>query len=150
MVEQLDLNGVPPVPWSNGAGTTRLLATAEDAQGRLLWRISVADLAIDAEFSHFVGIDRLFVALGKVTLTVDGVVEDVEPWGQVRFPGEASTAVAVAEPTQALNVMTGRDLCTVVVRGSAVDDPVPDGADFSLCLGDRRADVLLTRLPEAS
>jgi len=47
----LDPAAFDPVPWANGAGTTRELALARDAEGQTLWRVSLADLDQSASFS---------------------------------------------------------------------------------------------------
>jgi len=57
---------VTPVPWRNGAGTTRELASSAGPDGGFRWRISLADLARDAPFSSFPATDRLFTALGPL------------------------------------------------------------------------------------
>lgn len=140
----VDPSGVVPAPWPNGARTTRELASAVSPDGDLLWRVSVADLDGDAEFSNFAGVDRLFVALGPLRLTVDGERHRYRTGDRVRFPGEAVVSVSPAAPTRALNVMTGRGACLaeVVLRpqGAAQGSP-----DVTVLLGDLAADVLLTR-----
>ncbi|GAB3375913.1 HutD/Ves family protein [Amycolatopsis echigonensis] len=132
---------VTPVPWRNGAGTTRELAAHADR-----WRISVADLLEDAPFSAFPGIDRLFTALGPLRLTINGTPADLERGDQIRFAGEDTVTVSIDQPTQALNVMTRRGLCRaeVVLRDPSAE--CTDGAVTSVDLGEQIADILLTTL----
>lgn len=103
-----DPSTVRPVPWRNGAGSTRELAVGEDPAGQVQWRISLADLDGRAEFSIFNGMDRLFVPLGGVWLTVDGDAVHLLPGEHLQFPGEAAVFVEPDAPTQALNVMVRR------------------------------------------
>jgi environmental stress-induced protein Ves len=145
----LDPSQVAPIPWANGAGTTRELATASDPEGQTLWRISIADLDRDAPFSTFSGMDRLFTALGRVRLTIDGTPVDLDPGEQVRFPGEAAVTVSLARPTRALNVMTRRDACSADVILRAAGAPVTSRAVATVDLGEHVADVVVT-LPQGA
>ncbi|TAM71119.1 MAG: HutD family protein [Microbacteriaceae bacterium] len=63
------------MPWRNGAGTTLEVARADDpATGRMLWRVSIADVPSDGPFSAFDGYRRIISVLeGEgMQLTVDG------------------------------------------------------------------------------
>jgi environmental stress-induced protein Ves len=137
----LDPSLVQPVPWRNGAGSTRGLAVATDPDGRTRWRISVADLEVDAPFSPFPGMERLFVALGPLRLAVDGAVTAMTHGDQVRFAGEATVSVALDEPTRALNVMTRRGRCRAEVALRPSGEPAPDGADATVLLPPTCADI---------
>ncbi|MCM2394129.1 HutD family protein [Streptomyces sp. CWNU-1] len=133
-----------PVLWANGAGTTRELASASDSTGRILWRISLADLARDAPFSTFPGVDRLFTALGRVRLTIDGNPVDLDPGEQIRFPGEAAVSVSLLQPTQALNVMTRRDACSADVILRSARETATSNTVETVDLGEQAADVVVT------
>ena len=134
---------VAPVPWHNGLGATRELASLHDDDGALLWRISLASLSGDAAFSDFPGLDRLFVALGAVALEIDGERHVLDHRDQVRFAGTAAVCAHVPAPTQALNVMTrsGRARASVTLRASSA--PAPD-ADVTVDLGADVADIRIT------
>lgn len=107
-----------PVPWANGLGTTREIATAASAprgadQGPgFRWRISLADLTQDSPFSRLPGVDRVFTLLtpGPVHLSVHGQARRVDPRVPVAFAGEDDVAVELgsAGPQQALNLMVDR------------------------------------------
>lgn len=140
----LDPARATPVPWRNGAGVTRELAVTTDTDGATLWRISLADLDGDVPFSQFPGLDRLLLAVGDLSLTIDGTVVDLGPGEQVRFPGEAAVAIRLDEPAQALNVMTRRDAFRADVVLRLAREPVTPGALARVILGDSVADVLLT------
>lgn len=139
----LDPERVAPVPWRNGGGVTRELATRDDDDGDLLWRISLASLEKDARFSTFPGMDRIFVALGDLDLVVDGSTVRVQRRDQIRFRGEADVQVSLDYPTQALNVMMRRGRCSGEVVLRATTDPPIDWATATVHLGELAADVLL-------
>ncbi|WP_328320749.1 HutD family protein [Kribbella sp. NBC_00382] len=108
MARILTPDAVTPVPWRNGAGSTRQLL--DDPAG---WRLSVADLDQDAEFSDFPGLDRTFLPLVDVVLHIDGERRPVARGTATTFPGEASVAVElVAGPGRAVNLMTARGRCS--------------------------------------
>ncbi|MET0820165.1 MAG: HutD family protein [Aeromicrobium sp.] len=118
----LDPRAVAPTAWRNGLGSTRELAAGTDPDDSTSWRISVATLDHDVEFSTFPGMDRTLVALGPLRLSIDGQVAALEAGDRVSFAGESDVSVALAMPTSALNVMTRRGSCRseVVLR-------TPDG-----------------------
>jgi environmental stress-induced protein Ves len=50
------------VPWKNGGGITHEVAKAEE-DGRLLWRLSLAEVASDGPFSLFPGLARILTVI---------------------------------------------------------------------------------------
>lgn len=50
------------VPWKNGGGITHEVAKAE-ADGRLLWRLSLAEVASEGPFSLFPGLARILTVI---------------------------------------------------------------------------------------
>ncbi|MFF0085890.1 HutD family protein [Streptomyces canus] len=147
----LDPSRVAPAPWRNAAGATRELATGTDASGRVLWRISVADLDRDAPFSTFPGLDRLFVALGPLQLTIDGRQQGLAVGDQARFTGEAPVTVALDTPTRALNVMTRRGACRAEVTlrpATAPRLPADATTTLTVLLDELAADVRLFKEPD--
>jgi environmental stress-induced protein Ves len=145
----LDPSRVALSPWRNGAGATRELAvrTGPDGpgsfDGRVEWRISLADLDSDAPFSAYPGMNRLFVALGVLRLTVDDVEHVCRVGDQVRFPGEASASVRITTATRALNVMTRRGRFRAEVVLQPAGPPGAHPASARVLLGDRAADAQL-------
>jgi environmental stress-induced protein Ves len=108
---------VEAVAWRNGAGATRELVN--DPAG---WRVSVAELEVDAAFSKFEGVDRVFMPLVDVVLWIDGVRRPVASGTTASFPGEAAVSVElVGGAGRAVNLMTARGRCsgglTVLSRG---------------------------------
>jgi len=104
-------DAVEAVAWRNGAGFTRELV--DDPAG---WRLSVADLEVDAAFSTFEGVDRIFLPLVDVVLRIDGMQRLVARCSVASFPGEADVAVElVAGAGRAVNLMTVRGRCSGVL-----------------------------------
>lgn len=145
-----DPRAVSPVAWRNGLGSTRELAVGTDADGSTSWRISVATLDREVEFSTFPGMDRVFVALGPLSLTVDGEVTALHAGDQVRFAGEADVSVAVTRRTSALNVMTRRGGFRAEVVLRTPDEPQLPGTTDSVDLQTLVADVRIHPQQETS
>jgi environmental stress-induced protein Ves len=97
--------------WKNGLGFTTELAR-RPAEGEIEWRVSIAEIEVDAPFSEFPGLDRSLLVLegAGVRLCVDER-ESVRRVGDpaLSFPGEASVRCALlAGSTRDFNVMTRR------------------------------------------
>lgn len=122
-------------PWKNGKGVTVELARAE-AEGAILWRLSMATVAEDGPFSLFPGIERnLTVISGPgFRLVGDGVALDCRPLVPVAFAGDiALSAQGTARgPSDDFNVMTARHLPRPEVR--VTDGPVQFAAGNLLAL----------------
>lgn len=121
------LDEVLPEPWRNGAGTTRPLASgwANASSGHAAlsrdgaapdWRLSLADIVADGEFSLFPGMDRyaLLLGSGAVKLTSSSA-EPVcaQPLQAVRFAGEPrwhAQRQSGSSQTQFMNLMVRRSL----------------------------------------
>jgi environmental stress-induced protein Ves len=141
--ERIDWRDVPARPWKNGAGETRDIACEPlpaDADGDFAWRISVAEIARDAPFSRYPGIDRCIVLLqgaGMHLREAGGawkrrLDQAFEPF---RFAGEAEVAASLVDgASQDLNVMTrrGRWRSDVTTWHDAASVPAAD-AGVLLC-----------------
>ena len=101
-----------PLPWKNGGGVTREVASFPPIGGLtdFDWRISLADVAVDGPFSAFDGYDRMIavVAGAGMALTVDGTEHVVTrrpvPFA---FSGASDTACRLLDgPIMDFNVMT--------------------------------------------
>jgi environmental stress-induced protein Ves len=109
----IDVRESTPKPWKNGAGVTREIAVepADATLDDFEWRISVAEIARDAPFSAFAGVDRCIVLLqgcGMQLRTDDGAIDarldrPLEPF---RFAGDVPvTATLIDGPCVDFNVM---------------------------------------------
>jgi hypothetical protein len=129
-----------PVPWRNGAGSTRQLV--DDPAG---WRLSVAELEQDAAFSDFPGLDRIFLPLVEVLLYLDGERHPVDRNTATTFPGEASVAMElVAGPGRAVNLMTTRGRCSGSLTAISRPDWDQDQPGLFVDLGEVLVEVQIS------
>lgn len=117
----------PSVPWKNGGGVTREvasgamrapLAPADPVDG-FDWRVSVADVDAQGPFSSFPGIDRVITLVeGEgMVLTVDGTRQPVAQLAPFSFSGDAATDCELkAGAVRDMNVMTRRGRATAQVQ----------------------------------
>jgi hypothetical protein len=108
------------MPWRNGLGTTiELLKKDLVGDQGFAWRLSMADVTSDGEFSNFSGYDRCLLLLEGVGLTLDcnGHQHRLEqPLQAARFRGEDQTYASLhAGPIKDFNIMTHRQHCTARV-----------------------------------
>jgi environmental stress-induced protein Ves len=101
------------VRWKNGLGWTTELAIRPTIQGEFDWRVSIAEVDADCEFSCFPGIDRsLLVLAGEgMALTVgDSPAVELRAGGlPLAFSGDLPAhARLLGGPTRDFNVMTRR------------------------------------------
>ena len=114
--ERIATAALAPQPWKNGAGLTREMAVAPQGAGHANfdWRISLAEVAGDAPFSAFPGIDRCITLLrgaGMRLASVDGSVDHRldQPLVPFRFSGDlALNATLLGGACTDFNVMTRR------------------------------------------
>lgn len=102
-------------PWKNGNGVTHeIMIEPPDATvaGGFIWRLSIADVKVDAPFSEFPGCDRTMVVFDGMGMILEfpmGRREQVEPYGVFRFPGEVPcTGKLIDGAVSDLNAMTLR------------------------------------------
>ncbi len=99
--------------WKNGAGWTTEIVRRDGGDGALDWRISVAEVDADSEFSAFPGCDRTLLVLeGEgIELAVDGNERALlsPRSGPYVFSGDAPAKCRVLDgPTRDFNVITRR------------------------------------------
>ncbi|MEE2522376.1 HutD family protein [Pseudarthrobacter sp. J75] len=102
-----------PQPWRNGGGVTRELVShplaASSQDGTWDWRVSIAEVSKEGDFSTFPGMERVLTVVdGELfLLTVDGTEHPLEKYRPFRFSGDAAASGAL--PTgdvRDLNVIT--------------------------------------------
>ena len=110
--------GLSAVPWKNGGGSTIQIAIDPPDAGfdDFDWRISLATIAEDGEFSVFPGVDRTLALVEG-----HGAAVDIDGESQVllcpdepvlSFGGESRLVAKLNHgPTTDFNVMTRRDCC---------------------------------------
>jgi environmental stress-induced protein Ves len=111
------------MPWRNGLGTTIELLKQDlpDGDG-FAWRLSMADVIADGEFSNFSGYDRTLLLLegNGLMLDCDGVRQRLDkPLQAARFRGEDSTFATLPDgPVRDFNIMTQRQHCAARVTSA--------------------------------
>jgi environmental stress-induced protein Ves len=117
-------HGYRRVRWKNGLGWTTEIAV-EPPEGEWNWRISIATVDADSEFSRFPGVDRSLLVLEGA-----GMVLDVEGQGTftllaegppLSFSGDVATSSRLlAGPTRDFNVMTRRGVVSHTLQRRAL------------------------------
>lgn len=101
------LNDLVEVRWKNGGGVTREIASAQHGQG-LLWRLSMADVAVNGPFSDFAGLMRILTVIEGDAMaleTPEGVLM-ARPGVPVRFDGGLkATSRLTTGPLRDLNLI---------------------------------------------
>lgn len=109
--------------WKNGGGVTREIASAT-RNGRMVFRLSMADLAKGGPFSDFSGLTRILTVIqgGNMRLHTEQQVFHADLWEPVKFDGALKiTAELVDQPLTDFNLMFAPDQCdgTVsILRGA--------------------------------
>jgi uncharacterized protein len=141
-VHEYVVESLPDMPWKNGRGTTREIASwpAGSDPGSFCWRASIATIAASAPFSRFDGIDRTILLLagpGVHLRSNDGRIDhrlDTQ-WRPFSFAGDVDIECeTLGGKSRDFNVMTRRNSHrseTHVLEVGALLDPAP----FGLLLG---------------
>ena len=112
------------MPWRNGLGSTiELLKQDLPGSDGFAWRLSMAEVTTDGEFSNFSGYDRTLLLLEGKGLTLDCSGSDgsakhlakhhlEKPLQAARFKGEDPTFASLHDgPIKDFNIMTQRQAC---------------------------------------
>ena len=144
--ERIALAQIDPQPWKNGAGLTREIASHPPgaSMADFDWRVSVAEVAQDAPFSAFPGVDRCITLLrgaGMRLASADGAFDERldRPFEPLHFPGDLPLATTlIAGPCTDFNVMTRRSAvrCEVTRHDAAADLPAAEARLLWCCDGD--------------
>ncbi len=104
-------DGFVTMLWKNGGGITREIARVSE-DDRILWRLSMAEVASDGPFSAFPGLTRILTVIrgaGLVLRTPLGVMT-AEPMQPVRFSGDLPVdCTRIAGDVTDLNVIFDGD-----------------------------------------
>ncbi len=108
------------MPWRNGLGVTVEIIKQDlkDNDG-FAWRLSMADVTEDGDFSNFSGYDRTLVLLegNGMTLNCNGKKHCLSQTLQyAEFRGDDPTYATLHDgPIKDFNIMTHRDYCSAKV-----------------------------------
>ena len=114
------------MPWANGRGTSYEIASDRDDTDRWSWRVAIAPVVVDGEFSSLPGVDRELVVIegNGMVLEVDGESVECLPGRVIRFSGDSTTFARLVDgPFVDLGLMTVRDsvIGSMVVIADAGD-----------------------------
>ena len=125
------------VRWKNGGGVTREIAVAS-ARGKTIWRLSMADVAVDGPFSDFTGLTRILTVIrgnGMDLISAQGRLS-ADLNRPVRFDGALEIKSVLKDgPIRDLNLMFDPLLCDGDVVSFAGPCRHDFGADPHMMLG---------------
>ncbi|CUH86654.1 Various environmental stresses-induced protein [Phaeobacter sp. CECT 5382] len=85
---RFSLADIPQQAWKNGGGSTQELAMKTDAQGAMLWRVSLAEISSDGAFSTFPGFACIHCIVSGAGLTLSGAKRlEGKPLQPLHFDG---------------------------------------------------------------
>lgn len=98
------------MPWKNGGGTTREVATGGGAGGEWGWRVSIATVERDGAYSEYPGVDRtttVVVGNGSDLFHPDGSTIALNPLKPTLIPSDVALwGILRDDPILNFNVMT--------------------------------------------
>ncbi|CAO97268.1 HutD/Ves family protein [Erwinia tasmaniensis] len=112
MIHAYDSRTLPVGRWRNGGGETREIISFPPGVEDFDWRISIATIAADGDFSPFPGVDRLITLLnGGVTLyREDRIYQRLALNQPFAFAGEESIRARIDDTRSSdFNIMVRRD-----------------------------------------
>lgn len=119
-LERFDRAQLFATPWKNGGGVTREIARLPlgATMDSFDWRVSIAEISADGEFSRFPGVDRVIVLLEGDGVHLDSVDHRLDtPLVPFSFAGEAPIRARLLRgPSTDFNVMTRRSSARAEVR----------------------------------
>ena len=123
MITLLSPENFKTIPWKNGLGYTTELAISDGGNlDEFDWRLSIANVENDGDFSNFSGYQRNLVLIEGNGLTLDHRNGDVDKLTQLldiaRFDGASKThGTLVSGGIKDFNIMTNQTSFTPVVNG---------------------------------
>lgn len=114
MIHIYDSSTLPVSRWRNGGGETREIVSYPPGVADFDWRISIATIAAEGDFSLFPGIDRIITLLsGEVTLYRHHQQFQALTLHQpFSFAGEEPVSARLSAQTSTdFNIMARRSLC---------------------------------------
>ena len=137
-IHRFERDALIATPWKNGGGMTQEIACCP-AQADLHsfdWRLSIAQIASDGDFSAFPGVDRVITLLEGEGVHLSCPDTDIDhalktPLTPFAFPGEAAVqARLLGAHCHDLNVMTRRGVWQArvsIIRDATLILPASEG-----------------------
>jgi environmental stress-induced protein Ves len=150
MIRHLTRGDYRSMAWANGLGQTVEMIRVDGPEG-LLWRLSMASVVEDGDFSILPGIERNLTVLDGAGFRLTGAGIDLEarPLEPVAFPGDlAIRAEGLRGPSRDFNVMTARVLPRPQVRLLLPGRVASSGTLCLLCLAQGKGPLPGQRLGE--
>lgn len=127
------------MPWRNGLGTTvELIRRDLDHGNGFAWRLSMAEVTEDGEFSNFTGYQRCLLLLDGNGITLDcaGQLHRLEqPLQAAHFDGGDATFARLHDgPITDFNIMALRGHCRAAVTSQVNRDAAHIDIDTDLLL----------------
>lgn len=124
------------VPWKNGGGITRNIATGMRGDA-LAWRISRADVDVEGPFSNFEGLTRILTVVSNHSMELrhdDGILH-AHSWTPLKFDGGLEVVSHLPDgPLTDLNLMFDPTLCRAHAKVSRGPDQIAPPTDQSICV----------------
>ena len=143
-------------PWKNGGGLTHEIAR-EERDGRLLWRLSIAEVASDGPFSAFPGLARILTVIEGAGLHLDtpGGTLHALPFAPVAFSGDLPVrGRRIAGPVRDVNVIHDPDRIAASVRildaTAPLDCPPAPGRRYALLATGTGTRLDTTEIPQGA
>lgn len=135
-------SGFQTQPWKNGGGITHEIARKEE-RGRLLWRLSIAEVGSDGPFSAFPGLARILTVIAGEGLFLDTPEGRLSalPLAPLTFPGDLpADCTRIAGAVRDFNLIYDRRRIRAAVRvlGAGTETALgaaPGRLHALLCLG---------------
>ena len=125
-------------PWPNGRGTSYEIASQTPGVSGWTWRVAIAPVVEDCDFSHFENVHRqlLIISGGDMVLDVGGKIVICKPGEVAVFAGDiATTAKLVDGPIVDLNLMTVRGKASGVMTHITRPSLLPK-AEMLVCVSE--------------
>ena len=135
-------------PWPNGRGTSYEIASQTPGVSGWTWRVAIAPVVEDCDFSHFENVHRqlLIISGGDMVLDVGGEIVICKPGEVAVFAGDiATTAKLVDGPIVDLNLMTVRGKASGVMTHITRPGLLPK-AEMLVCVSDT-AEIIVDDQP---
>ncbi len=110
---------LPQTPWKNGGGVTREIACSEP--GEPYWRLSIADVTQEGDFSTFPGLHRVLTVIEGKGMRLQSPTADIHarPREPVSFAGDTPIKGHLMQgPVQNFNLIYDANKLKAIVRVS--------------------------------